>query len=59
MKVLKIETVITTFVIALIIQLFAEEIAYLAVYLKGNIVDTLLLSGIIIIIGLLLISKNR
>ena len=39
MKVLKAENLITTFVIALIIQLFAEEIAHLAVYLKGNCIS--------------------
>ena len=58
MKVLKAENLITTFVIALIIQLFAEEIAHLAVYLKGNIMDSLILVGIIIITGLLLIRNK-
>jgi len=58
MKVLKVENLITTFLIALIIQLFAGEIAHLAVYIKGNIMDSLILVGIIIITGLLLIRNK-
>ena len=58
MKVLKVENLITTFLIALIIQLFAGEIAHLAVYIKGNIMDSLILVAIIINTGLLLIRNK-
>lgn len=58
MKLLKVESLITTFIIALVIQLFAKEITHLAVFIKGNIMDCLMLSGIITIIVLLMIRNK-
>ncbi len=54
----RMENILITLVIAIIIQMFADEISYFAVFVKANIIDYLLLFGISIIIGLLIYKRK-
>ncbi len=54
----RIENILTTLVIALIIQMFAEEIAYLAEFVKENKIDFFMVICMIIIVGLLIYRRK-
>lgn len=54
----RMENILITLVIAIIIQMFADEISYFAVFVKANITDYLMLFGISIIIGLLIYKRK-
>ncbi|CAM5217462.1 Uncharacterised protein [Lysinibacillus sphaericus] len=54
----RMENILITLVIAIIIQMFADEISYFAVFVKANITDYLMLLGISIIIGLLIYKRK-
>lgn len=54
----RIENILTTLVIALVIQMFAEEIAYLAEFVKANKIDFFMVICMIIIIGLLIYRRK-
>ena len=54
----RMENILITLVIAIIIQMFADEISYFAVFVKANIIDYLVLIGMSIIIGLLIYRRK-
>lgn len=54
----RMKNILITLVIAIIIQMFADEISYFAVFVKANIIDYLLLIGMSIIIGLLIYRRK-
>lgn len=54
----RMENILITLVIAIIIQMFTDEISYFAVFVKANIIDYLLLIGMSIIIGLLIYRRK-
>ncbi len=54
----RIENILVTLVIAIIVQIFADEITYFALIVKANMIDYLMLFGISIIIGLLIYKRK-
>lgn len=57
MSIPRIENVITTLLIALVIQIFTKEIGYLSLYVKANILEYLILIGLAII-GVLIYRRK-